>query len=579
MEQIFNRLYQIGKLVIVTGILIVGFGSLSEISAEKDYYNSPQSLLGNYLAGRYASSLRDTKAAAYYFEKALRHSSDNKKLLEQAFLLEIMSANWARSSQLSKQLIQIDPSHSFARLFRGVESFRRSDFVAAEAHLLAGSDGPVGVLISQISRSWILATGGKYSAALEKIGKKSKTSWVNYYRQYHMALIADHGGVRKVARKKYKDLFAKFNRMVRLTQNYASFLYRSGDKKGAMAVLTTHFSKSHYVHPDLRSLQNQIKQGLAVEPVIGNARQGLAELFFSLGDLRSEGGGEDDGLLFLQIARYLNPNFVAADYALANLLYKLHKYSHVIAILNNIKPGSPIDVEITILKARALSATDQTEAAIGILEAVAMKNNSDPELYNALGKLYLDQEKYHSAIKHYSKGITLLKQLKNEHWFYFYGRGISYERLKVWAKAEKDFKQALKLSPDQADVLNYLGYSWVDQKLNLSQAMKLIRKAVKLKPQSGYYVDSLGWAHYQLHNFHKAVMFLEKAVELKPDDPVINDHLGDVYWRLGRHLEAKYQWKQVLSLKPEDVLKKNIIIKLQTGLSEKRQAKIIKTSK
>ncbi|MHA1134841.1 MAG: tetratricopeptide repeat protein, partial [Alphaproteobacteria bacterium] len=158
-------------------------------------------------------------------------------------------------------------------------------------------------------------------------------------------------------------------------------------------------------------------------------------------------------------------------------------------------------------------------------------------------------------------------------WALYYSRGVSNERLKNWPAAEADFEQALELAPDESLILNYLGYSWVDQGLNLEQAMDYIRKAVKLKPDDGYYVDSLGWAYYRLGNMPEAVEKLERAVELRPDDPIINDHLGDAYWRVGRTFEAKYQWEQSLLLKPEDdqivVLKE----KIASGLKDPAETK------
>jgi Flp pilus assembly protein TadD len=145
---------------------------------------------------------------------------------------------------------------------------------------------------------------------------------------------------------------------------------------------------------------------------------------------------------------------------------------------------------------------------------------------------------------------------------------VCNERLKDWPQAEADLKKALELSPDESPVLNYLGYTWVDQSQNLKTAMDYIRKAVKLKPDDGYYIDSLGWAYYRLGNIQSAVEHLERAVELKPDDPVINDHLGDAYWRIGRKLEAKYQWQQSLTLKPDKDLIATIDKKLKDGLAD-----------
>jgi tetratricopeptide (TPR) repeat protein len=115
-------------------------------------------------------------------------------------------------------------------------------------------------------------------------------------------------------------------------------------------------------------------------------------------------------------------------------------------------------------------------------------------------------------------------------------------------------------------VLNYLGYSWVDQNKNLKEGMSLIEKAVALKPDDGYIVDSLGWAHFKLGNYKDAVRFLERAVELKPEDPVLNDHLGDALWKVGREREARFQWDQALTLEPEPEEVEKIKKKLAEGL-------------
>jgi Flp pilus assembly protein TadD len=138
--------------------------------------------------------------------------------------------------------------------------------------------------------------------------------------------------------------------------------------------------------------------------------------------------------------------------------------------------------------------------------------------------------------------------------------------VKKWPLAEADLQESLKLFPDQPLALNYLGYSWVDQNHNLKKGMALIERAVTLKPDDGYIVDSLGWAHYKLGNYKEAVRFLEHAVELKPEDPVLNDHLGDALWRVGREREARFQWDQALTLEPEPDDVEKIKKKIAEGL-------------
>ena len=136
-------------------------------------------------------------------------------------------------------------------------------------------------------------------------------------------------------------------------------------------------------------------------------------------------------------------------------------------------------------------------------------------------------------------------------------------------EAEADLKKALELSPDQPLVLNYLGYSWVDQGIHLEPALDMIEKAVAAAPNDGYIIDSLGWAYYRLGNMPAAVEHLERAVELRPDDPIINDHLGDAYWRVGRRLEASFQWNHAKAMDPEPQLLADVEKKLVERLSQK----------
>ncbi|MFM7084008.1 MAG: tetratricopeptide repeat protein [Hyphomicrobium sp.] len=189
------------------------------------------------------------------------------------------------------------------------------------------------------------------------------------------------------------------------------------------------------------------------------------------------------------------------------------------------------------------------------------------QILDALGNILRSRKLYAEAVSVYDRAIGLIPVPEQKHWIYFYARGTSYERIKKWTLAEIDLKKALELYPDQPLALNYLGYSWVDQGINLDQGMQLIERAVSLKPDDGYIVDSLGWAHFKRKNFKEAVRYLERAVELRPDDPVLNDHLGDALWQVGRQREAKFQWDQSLSLNPEPEDAAKTRTKIQEGLT------------
>jgi Flp pilus assembly protein TadD len=148
----------------------------------------------------------------------------------------------------------------------------------------------------------------------------------------------------------------------------------------------------------------------------------------------------------------------------------------------------------------------------------------------------------------------------------FYARGIAHERSGDWERAEADFRRALELSPEQPYVLNYLGYSWVEQGRNLDEARRMLERAVQLRPNDGNIADSLGWALFKLGDLNGAVHWLERAVELEPRSSVINDHLGDAYWMAGRRSEAQFQWRRALALGPEPGEGPRIEAKLREGL-------------
>jgi tetratricopeptide (TPR) repeat protein len=237
-------------------------------------------------------------------------------------------------------------------------------------------------------------------------------------------------------------------------------------------------------------------------------------------------------------------------------------------VADTIRDGSPFSLSSRIRKALYLNALQKTDDAIAILTTLLEKNPKEEQLVQTLASIESARKKYEAAIPYYNRAIELAGAPEKKHWGLYYSRGIAYERTKQWAKAEPDFKKALELDSEQGAVLNYLGYSWLDQNINIPEAFDLIKKAVRLKPNDGYIIDSLGWGYYIQKDYEQALKHLEKAVELRPEDPTLNDHLGDVYWRLGRQLEAKFQWTQALTLNPEPEDAGKIKKKIEGGLPD-----------
>jgi len=296
--------------------------------------------------------------------------------------------------------------------------------------------------------------------------------------------------------------------------------------------------------------------------------EGAAEALYGLGASLGRRGGEDLGLVYLQLALYLTPNHPLALLSLADLYESLKKPELAIKAYERVPASSPLHRNAAIQMATDLDALDRGEEAEKHLKALIKEFPDDQDAIVALGNVQRGHKKFADCAETYSKAVDALAKPQKSNWVLFYFRGICYERSRDWSKAEADLKKALALYPDQPQVLNYLGYSWIDQGVHLDDGMAMIKKAVAQRPDDGYIVDSLGWAYYKVGDYDQAVEQLERAIELKPEDPTINDHLGDAYWRVGRTLEARFQWAHARDLKPDPEDLPKILEKLSNGLPE-----------
>ena len=250
------------------------------------------------------------------------------------------------------------------------------------------------------------------------------------------------------------------------------------------------------------------------------------------------------------------------------------QFELAVEIYGAVPADHPLALEATIGRSDAFARTGRSDEAITALQDLIAAEPQPFAVHAQLGDLLRRDERFTEAAAAYSQAVELIDQEDPRFWFLFYARGICYEQTDEWDAAEADFRKALRLSPDQASVLNYLGYSLVEQRRNLDEALTMIERAVALEPESGYIVDSLAWVYFRLGRYQEAVAPMERAVELLPTDPIVNDHLGDVYWKVGRQREARFQWERALSFEPAEEDAERIRLKLELGLDAVQQREV-----
>jgi tetratricopeptide (TPR) repeat protein len=545
-------------LAIVTGMAISGLPAYAKETTEPVKITS---FSGAYLAARVAEGDNDLDSAIAYYKQALAFAPGDTSLQQSLMLSLIAQGRFEESLVYADKLKTVPDVERFSRLALAIGSFHKKDFSKAEYWLKLSLESDLDRLISGVMTGWAKQGAGDAGEAMASIDKLQGPDWFGLFKSFHRALIADASGLPERADAIYAATMqdtatggAAPETWMRNAQAYASFLARKGDKDKALSVL----DQAEAFAPgkvEISALRDKITKGEKIEPFVAGPSDGASEILIDLATALNRGGGEPFVRLYLQYALALKPDSDAALVQLAAVSEQLKDGESAIAFYRRIPDSSPLKELSELQLGLNLADLDRNDEAIAHLKALVEAHPDDMRAYLALGGVYASKEDFRSAADLFDKAVEVLKTPTRANWNIFYQRGIAYERLKQWPKAEPNFRKALELFPDQPQVLNYLGYSWVDMNINLEEGLEMIQKAVDLRPSDGYIVDSLGWAYFRLGRFDDAVREMERAVSLKPEDPVLNDHLGDAYWRVGRKLEATFQWNQARDLKPDpDVL-------------------------
>jgi tetratricopeptide (TPR) repeat protein len=523
------------------------------------------SVTGAYMAGQQALQDLRTDEAARYFSDAAQADWDNVILVERAFVALAADGQIGRSAATAQRMLELDPASELAEMIVATEALKERRYGAAERQLAEVALDSFSGITAGILRAWALVgdnRGDEAQALMAELGANGLEDFL----VFHRALMAEAAGDTELALDLAGRAFEAEPYVARMAEVYARMLANSGDTDAALDVLNA-FEAEGMSHPIVDLVRQTIESGRRPGVFATSVQVGAAEMFHGIGVALSRDGSSDLALVFLRLGTYLDPSADAIAMALGQLLDDAGQHEAANGIYDAIPVKSALKPMAVVRVAQNLDATGDRAEAIRRLKNIVATRPDDLDAVSVLGDLLRYDEDYLAAAEAYGKALEISGGESPADWRFYYVRGIAYERASEWAKAEADFLKALELNPEQPQVLNYLGYSWIDQDMHLERALGMIETAVEAQPQDGYIVDSLGWAFYKLDRMDEAVETLERAVMLLPSDPEINDHLGDAYWKVGRKLEARFQWNIARSVDEVGNVAERVMPKLENGLT------------
>jgi tetratricopeptide (TPR) repeat protein len=532
--------------------------------AETSFELATPNPYGNYLAGRQALRDLSTSDAENYLHDAATTQWGTPAVIQQAFIAYLANGDIDRAADTAAHLLDLTPNYALARLAIATTDLRARRYHAVE-HELAGLDsGDFAGITAAVLRAWAFVGDGRQADAnstLDAVGRDGLQDFLILPR----ALMADVSGDTTNALMLAQQAYNLDATTPRTIEAYARILGNAGRFDDALAIIKK-FDDQGLDDPGLDAVQKALAAHQRPGLFAGNVQAGAAELYHAVAIALARDGNNNLAIGVLQLGLYLDPHNDTIRLLIGQLLDGANQHAGANAYYANVPASSPMYLTAAVRIAQNYNAMDNRPEALRQLGNLVATNPTDLDTLTVYGDLLRTDKQYDKAAAIYSKAITVDGGNRLGDWVLFYERGIAYERGGHWDQAQPDFQKALALNPGQPDVLNYLGYTWVDKGQNLDQALSMIQQAVKATPNDGFIVDSLGWAFYKLGRFPDAVSTLEQAVQLKPNDAQINDHLGDAYWRAGRKLEAHFQWNIAASLDPDDALKAALVKKRADGL-------------
>ena len=558
------------KLIIYLFILLIT--SNITIAKNSDKFSNSKDV-SNYLSG--VLSINDNQyQKSYTYLKSLNNLEDSHYIYSQYYQYSLVAlGNFKDAAKYSKKLKDKKIDNFESNLISAVYYLQDKDFKSATFFLKKLKDknqpGTFQNLLSTSLNAWIdfkdLSNLNAALKALDTIPERFKN--VKNIQKTFVHCYFDSPRADEIFKQLTSNPDINYSRYHFFHSNYLISKGKNEKANEIIQLALSQFPKN--------LILNQLKLDFEKRKVSSNEfdckniSDVIAEIFYVTSNALAAQNNYIASNFYLNLAKYLNPNFVSFDTLYAENLLIIQEYEEAKKIYIKVKKkGAVYNWYASKQIASIFLKQDEKKEAMNGLKR-SFKKIASPTIYEIFdyAEFLKNNEEYEKSIEYYSELLSMI-EIKD----YLYaqvmdGRGVAYERTDQWDKAEIDLLKSLSASPEDAYVINYLAYTWIEKGINIKKSLEMLRKANRLMPNDGYIIDSLGWALFKLKNYKEAKQFLELAIKYMSSDPVVNDHYADSLWMNNKKLQARYYWNYVLKLeKTEEKLKKEIEKKLLFGL-------------